>query len=56
MGIFDGCLLACDVDDTLVASGYINPENIEKIESEKIDGFSETPQISSVSRVISCTL
>lgn len=32
MGIFDGCLLACDVDDTLVASGYINPKNIEKID------------------------
>lgn len=31
MGIFDGCLLACDVDDTLVDSGYINPKNIEKI-------------------------
>ncbi len=32
MGIFDGCLLACDVDNTLVDSGYINPKNIEKIE------------------------
>ena len=32
MGIFDGCLLACDVDGTLVESGYINPKNIEKIE------------------------
>ncbi len=32
MGIFDGCLLACDVDGTLVENGYINPKNIEKIE------------------------
>lgn len=32
MGIFDGCLLACDVDDTLVANGYINPENVKKID------------------------
>lgn len=32
MGIFDGCLLACDVDGTLLDSGYINPKNIEKIE------------------------
>lgn len=32
MGIFDGCILACDVDDTLVDSGYINPKNIEKID------------------------
>ena len=32
MGIFDGCLLACDVDGTLVENGNINPKNIEKIE------------------------
>lgn len=32
MGIFDGCLLACDVDGTLVENDYINPKNIEKIE------------------------
>ncbi len=32
MGIFDGCLIASDVDDTLVSSGWINPKNIEKIE------------------------
>ncbi len=31
MGIFDGCLLACDIDGTLIESGYINPQNIEKI-------------------------
>ncbi len=31
MGIFDGCLLASDIDGTLVANGYINPKNIEKI-------------------------
>ncbi len=32
MGIFDGCLLVSDVDDTLVSSGLIHPKNIEKIE------------------------
>lgn len=32
MGLFDGCLLACDIDGTLVDDGYINPRNIEKIE------------------------
>ena len=32
MGIFDGCLMTSDVDDTLVSSGYIHPKNIEKIE------------------------
>lgn len=31
MGIFDGCLLACDIDGTLMINGYINPKNIEKI-------------------------
>lgn len=32
MGIFEGCLFACDIDGTLMSSGYINPRNIEKIE------------------------
>lgn len=32
MGIFDGCLITSDVDDTLVSSGFIHPKNIEKIE------------------------
>jgi len=31
MGIFDGCLLASDIDGTLQDNGYINPRNIEKI-------------------------
>lgn len=31
MGIFDGCLLASDVDGTLIASGYLPPENVEAI-------------------------
>ncbi len=31
MGIFDGCILACDIDGTLMDNGYINPKNIEKI-------------------------
>lgn len=31
MGIFDGCLLACDIDGTLMENGYINPENVEKV-------------------------
>ncbi len=32
MGIFSGCLLACDIDGTLMDNGYINPKNVEKIE------------------------
>ncbi len=32
MGIFDGCLITSDVDDTLVSSGFIHPKNVEKIE------------------------
>lgn len=31
MGIFDGCLLACDIDGTLLLNDYIPPQNIEKI-------------------------
>ena len=31
MGIFDGCLLASDVDGTLIASGYLPDENVEAI-------------------------
>lgn len=31
MGIFDGCLLACDVDGTLVSNGVLPPKNLEKI-------------------------
>lgn len=31
MGIFDGCLLASDIDGTLLDDGFINPENIERI-------------------------
>lgn len=31
MGLFDGCLLASDIDGTLVINGYINPKNVEKI-------------------------
>lgn len=38
MGIFDGCLLACDVDGTLVENGNINPKNIEKIEYFMAEG------------------
>ena len=32
MGIFSGCLFACDIDGTLLINGVINPRNIEKIE------------------------
>ena len=32
MGIFSGCLLACDIDGTLMVNGEINPRNIEKID------------------------
>ena len=32
MGIFDGCLLACDIDGTLVSGELLPERNIEKIE------------------------
>ena len=32
MGVFSGCLLACDIDGTLMANGKINSRNVEKIE------------------------
>lgn len=32
MGIFDNCLLASDIDGTLLADKFINPKNLEKIE------------------------
>lgn len=32
MGKFTGCLLACDIDGTLMESGYINEKNIKAIE------------------------
>ena len=32
MGLFGGCLLASDIDGTLISNGFINPENIKKIE------------------------
>lgn len=32
MGIFSGCILACDIDGTLLVNGVINPRNIEKID------------------------
>lgn len=31
MGLFDGCLLACDVDGTLLTNDYLPERNIEKI-------------------------
>ena len=31
MGIFDGCLLACDIDGTLIVNDYIPQRNIDKI-------------------------
>lgn len=31
MGLFDGCLLASDIDGTLIEKGYINPENVKWI-------------------------
>ena len=31
MGLFDGCLLASDVDGTLIASGYLPQKNVEAI-------------------------
>ena len=32
MGLFDGCLLACDIDGTLLISDYLPVRNIEAIE------------------------
>lgn len=32
MGIFDGCLLACDIDGTLISGELLPERNIEKIE------------------------
>lgn len=32
MGLFDGCLLACDIDGTLLSSDYLPQRNIEAIE------------------------
>ena len=32
MGIFDNCVLACDIDGTLMDNDSINPKNLEKIE------------------------
>lgn len=32
MGKFENCLLASDIDGTLMENGYINPKNLEKIE------------------------
>ncbi len=32
MGLYDNCLLACDIDGTLMVNGYINPENVRKID------------------------
>ncbi len=32
MGLFDGCILASDIDGTLMIEGKINPRNIDKIE------------------------
>ncbi len=31
MGLFDGCLISCDVDDTLIVNNYLPERNIEKI-------------------------
>ncbi len=31
MGLFDGCLLACDIDGTLIVNDYIPQRNIDKI-------------------------
>lgn len=32
MGLFDGCILACDIDGTLLISDYLPPRNIAAIE------------------------
>ena len=32
MGLFENCLLACDIDGTLLISDYLPPENVKAIE------------------------
>ncbi len=38
MGIFNGCLLACDVDGTILVNGYLPKRNIEAFEYFKSEG------------------
>ena len=38
MGIFEGFMLACDIDGTLMSNGYINPKNKEKIKFFEDEG------------------
>lgn len=38
MGIFDGCLLACDIDGTLLSNDIINPRNIAAAEYFTAEG------------------
>lgn len=32
MGLFSGCMLACDIDGTLMVNGFINERNVERID------------------------
>ncbi len=68
MGLFDGCLLASDIDGTLIESGFIHPDNIKKIDYFTKEGgyfvistgrgknaFSEVlSKIGSISHAVSC--
>lgn len=61
MGIFDGCLIASDIDGTLLDNGYINPRCIEKIKFFVSEGgaFSistgrSVGAVSDVTNVIDC--
>lgn len=61
MGIFDGCLLACDIDGTLLINDYIPQRNIEKIKYFASEGGAfclatgrTAGAISSVTKRIDC--
>ena len=38
MGIFDGCLLAADADETLISNGVIPQRNKDKIKFFELGG------------------
>ena len=61
MGLFDGCLLACDIDGTLLLNDYMPQRNIEKIKYFVSEGGAfclatgrTAGAISSITRRIDC--
>ena len=61
MGLFDGCLLACDIDGTLLLNDYMPQRNIEKIKHFVSEGGAfclatgrTAGAISSVTKRIDC--